>query len=54
MTGLCKERHEMEIADLIHSQSKFPVSSRLPTAVAPFGICLADIVSLSFNMGPFE
>jgi putative membrane protein len=47
------ERREMTEAELIHGQSRFPVSLTLVTATLLFVIGILAIVSMTFNVGPF-
>ena len=53
MLGLRHERIDMTGEGLIHSQSRFPVSFTLVTAMLLLLIGLAAIASLSFHIGPF-
>lgn len=54
MYGLRTQREEMTEEGLIHGQSIFPVSLTLITAVLLLGLGLMAIVSMVFNVGPFD
>ncbi|KAB0269260.1 DUF202 domain-containing protein [Microvirga brassicacearum] len=54
MIGLRTERRSMTEAGLIHGQSHFPVSLTLITAVILLLIGIMAIVSMVFEVGPFD
>jgi putative membrane protein len=54
MVGLRAERQAMTEEGLIHGQSHFPVSLTLITAVVLLMIGVAAIVSMVFQVGPFD
>jgi putative membrane protein len=54
MYGLREERKAMAADDLIHAQSKFPLSFTLITAFILLLIGIFAIVSMVFHIGPFE
>lgn len=54
MIGLRKERAAMTAAGLIRGESHFPVSLTLMTAVVLLLIGVAAIVSMLFQIGPFD
>jgi putative membrane protein len=54
MIGLRHEREAMRGAGLIHAQSHFPVSLTLITAVLLLIIGIVAIVSMIFQIGPFD
>ena len=54
MVGLRNERAAMTAAGLIHGESHFPVSLTLITAVILLMIGVAAIVSMLFQVGPFD
>jgi putative membrane protein len=54
MQGLRHDRNEMTEAGLIHGQSRFPTSFTMITAVLLLAIGLVAIVSMTFNVGPFD
>jgi uncharacterized membrane protein YidH (DUF202 family) len=54
MLGLREERKAMAADGLIHAESKFPVSLTLITAVILLLIGIAAIVSMVFQVGPFD
>ena len=54
MFHLREERKAMTAAGLVHGESKFPPSLTLITAVILLLIGLAAIVSMVFQIGPFE
>jgi putative membrane protein len=54
MLGLRHERHEMQAAGLIYGQSRFPVSFTLIVAFLLLLIGFLAIISMVFNVGPFE
>ena len=54
MLELRRTRDEMTTAGLIHGQSRYPVSYTLITAVVLLLIGFAAIVSMVFNVGPFD
>jgi putative membrane protein len=54
MLGMRTERHEMTKAGLIHGESNFPVSFTLIAAVLLLGIGIMAIVSMVFDIGPFD
>ena len=54
MVGMRAERHEMTMAGLIHGESRFPVSFTLIVAVLLLGIGVVAIVSMAFDVGPFD
>jgi putative membrane protein len=54
MLGLREERKAMAAAGLIHAESKFPPSLTLITAVLLLLIGIAAIVSMVFQVGPFD
>jgi putative membrane protein len=54
MLGLREERKAMATAGLIHAESKFPPSLTLITAVLLLLIGIAAIVSMVFQVGPFD
>jgi putative membrane protein len=54
MLGLRGVRHEMTADGLIHGESRFPVSLTLITAVVLLLIGVAAIVSMLFQIGPFD
>jgi putative membrane protein len=53
MAGLRHEREQMKIGDLIHAESRFPVSMTLIVAVLLLVTGLLSIVSMVFRVGPF-
>jgi putative membrane protein len=54
MYGLREERKAMTAAGLIHGESRFPPSLTLFTAVILLVIGIAAIVSMLFQIGPFD
>jgi putative membrane protein len=54
MFDLREERKSMTAAGLIHGESKFPPSLTLITAVLLLLIGIAAIVSMVFQVGPFD
>lgn len=54
MVELRRERARMKADGLVHGESGFPVSLTLIVAVALLAIGLAAIVSMVFNVGPFD
>jgi len=54
MAGLRAERRAMKAGGLIHAESRFPVSMTLLTAVVLLMIGIAAIVSMTFQIGPFD
>jgi putative membrane protein len=54
MLDLREERKSMTAAGLIHGESKFPPSLTLITAVLLLLIGIAAIVSMVFQVGPFD
>ena len=54
MLGLRAERKSMTAAGLIHGESVFPPSLTLVTAVILLLIGIAAIVSMIFQIGPFN
>src|SRR5262245_48456505 len=54
MMGLRGEREAMRDAGLVHAQSHFPVSLTLITAVVLLVVGVAAIVSMFFQVGPFN
>ncbi len=54
MLELRHTRDEMTRSELIHGQSRYPVSFTLITAVILLLIGLLAIVSMVFHVGPFE
>ena len=54
MVGLRETRHAMTTDGLIHGESHFPVSLTLITAVILLLIGIAAIVSMIFQVGPFN
>jgi putative membrane protein len=54
MFHLREERKAMTAAGLIHGESKFPVSLTLITAVLLLLVGIAAIVSMVFQVGPFD
>jgi putative membrane protein len=54
MVGLREERKSMTAAGLVHGESRFPVSLTLITAVVLLVIGVAAIVSMVFQVGPFD
>jgi putative membrane protein len=54
MYGLREERKAMTAAGLIHGESRFPPSLTLITAVILLVIGIAAIVSMLFQIGPFD
>jgi putative membrane protein len=54
MYGLREERKAMTAAGLIHGESRFPPSLTLMTAVILLVIGIAAIVSMVFQIGPFD
>jgi putative membrane protein len=54
MLGLRQERTAMTAAGLVHGESRFPVSLTLITAVILLLIGIAAIVSMIFQVGPFD
>jgi putative membrane protein len=54
MYGLREERKAMTAASLIHGESRFPPSLTLFTAVILLVIGIAAIVSMLFQIGPFD
>lgn len=53
MIGLREMRTAMTTAGLVHSDSHFPISFTLVTAVILLAIGVAAIVSMIFQIGPF-
>ena len=53
MTGLRRERAQMNANGLIHGEGAFPVSLTLITALALLAIGLFALASMVFNFGPF-
>ena len=54
MRGLRDEREAMRAAGLVHAQTTFPVSLTFLTAILLLLIGIAAILSLVFNVGPFQ
>jgi len=54
MLGLRHEREAMTAAGLIHGESHFPVSLTLITAIILLMIGIVAIVSMLFQVGPFD
>jgi putative membrane protein len=54
MLGLREERKAMTAAGLIHGESRFPTSLTLITALVLLLIGIAAIVSMIFQIGPFN
>ena len=54
MQGLRAERHAMVDAGLVHGESHFPLSLTLITAVILLMIGVTAIVSMIFQVGPFD
>lgn len=54
MLGLRRERHSMGEENLIHGESRFPPSLTLITAVLLLVIGVAAIISMVFQIGPFN
>jgi putative membrane protein len=54
MLGLRHERAAMTAAGLIHGESHFPVSLTLITAILLLAIGIVAIVSMLFQIGPFD
>jgi putative membrane protein len=54
MLGLREVREQMTADGLIHGQSRFPTSLTLITAVVLLIIGVAAIVSMLFQIGPFD
>jgi len=54
MLGMRAERHDMTEAGLIHGESRFPVSFTLIVAVLLLCIGIMAIVSMAFDVGPFD
>lgn len=54
MLGLRQQRSDMSREGLIHAQSHFPISFTLVVAVLLLALGVAAIVSLTFNIGPFN
>jgi putative membrane protein len=54
MFGLRETRHAMTADGLIHGESHFPVSLTLITAVILLLVGVAAIVSMLFQIGPFN
>jgi putative membrane protein len=54
MLGLRHERNAMRAEGLIHGESRFPPSFTLVTALILLLIGIAAIVSMVFQVGPFE
>jgi putative membrane protein len=54
MVGMRVERHQMVKAGLIHGESHYPISFTLIVAVLLLGIGIMAIVSMAFDIGPFD
>jgi putative membrane protein len=54
MLGLRVERREMIDAGLIHGQSRYPTSLTLIVALLLLVIGILAVVSMTFDVGPFE
>jgi putative membrane protein len=54
MVGLREERKAMTASGLIHGESRFPVSLTLITAVILLLVGIVAIVSMVFQVGPFN
>jgi putative membrane protein len=54
MVGLREERRTMAAAGLVHAESHFPLSLTLITAVVLLVIGVAAIISMVFQVGPFD
>jgi putative membrane protein len=54
MSGLRRMRRDMKGEGLVYAESRFPVSFTLLTAVALLAIGILAILSIQFNVGPFE
>ena len=54
MTGLRRLRSDMKVADLVHGESRYPVSLALVAAVVVLLLGLLAIASMVFNLGPFD
>ena len=54
MLGLRHEREAMTASGLIHGESHFPISLTLITAILLLAIGIVAIVSMLFQIGPFD
>jgi len=54
MMGLRTERQDMAASGLVHAESRFPLSYTLIVAVLLLVIGIAAIVSMVFQVGPFD
>jgi len=54
MQGLRQERNDMTQAGLIHGESRFPPSFTLISAMLLLLIGLVAVVSMTFDVGPFD
>lgn len=54
MIGLRKEREQLKREGLIHAESQFPVSLTLIVALVLLVIGVLAIVSMVYNVGPFD
>ena len=54
MLGLRKERTQMRALGLVHAQSQFPVSMTLIVALLLLLIGVLAIMSMTFDIGPFN
>ena len=54
MVELRRERQQMKADGLIHGESRFPVSMTLIVAALLLLLGLSAIVSMVFNVGPFD
>lgn len=54
MIELRQEREAMREAELIHAQSRYPISFTLITAVILLLVGVVAVSSMIFNIGPFN
>jgi putative membrane protein len=54
MIGLRRERQAMKADGLIHAESQYPVSLTLMVALVLLVIGVVAIISMMFNVGPFD
>jgi inner membrane protein YidH len=54
MFGLREERKSMAADGLVHAESRFPLSLTLVTAAILLAVGIAAVVSMTFQVGPFD
>jgi len=54
VAGLRREREMLKTDGLIHAESGYPISFTLIVAILLLAIGVLAIISMVFNMGPFD